>query len=602
VEGDIQTGTVLKGRYEIQRSLGGGSDKKVYLAHDRTLDCQVTLDVFLDSKSITPGGLTLNAWEARVLSKLSDHPSIATVLDSWNEGDRAFMATRYLSGGSLRDLIGQSQESGNGLPVDDILRIATEITGGLAHIHSCRILYRDLQPKNVLFDKFRHVRLVDFDTAMSLDDAGVSDLSHRSVIGCIAPELIDGTGADERADLYSLGVTIYEMCAGHPPFAGAREEVLAARNANLPPPLNRDDLPEGLRNLVFALLSPDREQRPASAGEVLGLLQGIRMARTVREATAQPAAHGQSLPAPDEAELRKPKTIKAADYDVGDVIDDRFEILAKLGGGGFSIVYHVRDDIEDAEWALKLFNHASRYDAVRREIGALRKIRHPNVVEVFWAAKTSVGDWYLITEFIRGELLQEVVDGKRPVRDREAVDIALDLLAALVAFHPDSVRLEELEEKDRAEGLSDFEADEFMELKDQGFVHRDIKPMNVMLTRTGAKLLDFNIASRVGDPVHTQSGTPPYQPPDVDYTRWDVSTDLFAVGVVLYQLLCEGQHPYPHAKPTLYEAVIDPRKMRRDLHPGLVAFLMTACAPARVDRFPTAARMQAALREIRDLL
>jgi len=62
----------------------------------------------------------------------------------------------------------------------------------------------------------------------------------------------------------------------------------------------------------------------------------------------------------------------------------------------------------------------------------------------------------------------------------------------------------------------------------------------VLLTRKGAKLLDFNIASRVGDPVKTLSGTPPYQAPDADYTRWDVSTDLFAVGVMLYELLCNG--------------------------------------------------------------
>ena len=85
----------------------------------------------------------------------------------------------------------------------------------------------------------------------------------------------------------------------------------------------------------------------------------------------------------------------------------------------------------------------------------------------------------------------------------------------------------------------------------QGLIHRDIKPRNVMLTRAGAKLLDFNIASRVGDPVHTQSGTPPYQPPDAGLTRWDVSTDLFAVGVLLYQLLCNGNHPYPNAMPVV---------------------------------------------------
>jgi Protein kinase domain len=319
------------------------------------------------------------------------------------------------------------------------------------------------------------------------------------------------------------------------------------------------------------------------AGDDSSAGTGDRRGRTLRLITperrdlsgapaAAPRGRGtQAFPKPDTAEVRS--AAGAADYAVGDVVDGRFEILQKLGEGGFSKVYRVRDDVESKERALKIFDTAAGYEAVRREIGALRQIRHPNVVEVFWAGQSNAGDWYLVTEFIDGEPLDEFVTGKRNLRDREAVDVALDLLDALVAFHPD------------AEG--------------RGLIHRDIKPRNVLLTRTGAKLLDFNIASRAGDPVHTQSGTPPYQPPDADLTHWDASTDLFAVGVLLYQLLCNGNHPYPNAMPMVDGLVIDPRTFRSDLGPDLAEFLIKACAPASLDRFTMAAEMQRALRNIR---
>ncbi len=259
----------------------------------------------------------------------------------------------------------------------------------------------------------------------------------------------------------------------------------------------------------------------------------------------------------------------------------------------------MRDDVEGAERALKLFDSPAGDAAVRREIGALRQIHHPNVVQVFWADKTSAGDWYLITEFVDGESLDEFVNGKRSLRDREAVDVALDLLDALVAFHPDAARLRELDAKRQQGDLPEAETREWLRLQDSGLVHRDIKPLNVMLTRTGAKLLDFNIASRVGDPVHTQSGTPPYQAPDAGLDRWDVSTDLFAVGVLLYRLLANGHHPFPNAMPTLGVPVIDPRTIRPDLDPHLAEFLVKACAPASTDRFSTAVDMRLALRGIR---
>jgi CheY-like chemotaxis protein len=358
---------------------------------------------------------------------------------------------------------------------------------------------------------------------------------------------------------------------------------------------NADQLGVALAALEAAEEHFARDPVPEEAGAK------PRVGQTRREPAAKaPPSDSQALPEPDPAEARSPAGAKAAGYAIGDFIDSRFEILDVLGQGGFSKVYRVRDDVEDEERALKLFDSAAGYAAVRREIGALRKIHHPNVVEVFWAGKTGDGDWYLITEFIDGESLNDFVIGKRrSLRDREAVDVALDLLDALVAIHPDAARLKQLDAQRREGELSEAELHEWMELQDKGLVHRDIKPHNVMLTRTGAKLLDFNIASRVGDPVQTQSGTPPYQPPDASLTRWDVSTDLFAVGVVLYQLLCKGQHPYPNSMPRVDEPVIDPRTFRSDLNPELAEFLIKACAPASADRFSTAAEMRLALRSIR---
>jgi hypothetical protein len=200
------------------------------------------------------------------------------------------------------------------------------------------------------------------------------------------------------------------------------------------------------------------------------------------------------LPEPDPAEVKSSRGAKAADYVVGDVIDGRFEILEVLGQGGFSKVYRVLDEVEGEERAFKLFENPAGYDAVRREIGALRRVEHPNVVKVYWAGKTSGGDWYLITEYIDGETLEEYATGKRQLRDREAVAVALDVLEALVAIHPRSQRLSELDRKNRESELSEIEYQEWMELQDKGLVHRDIKPLNVMLTRSGAKLLDFNVA------------------------------------------------------------------------------------------------------------
>jgi serine/threonine protein kinase len=264
-------------RYEIQQLLRSPRDKEVYLAYDHVFARQVILDVFSNDATM-PNGLPVGQWEARVLDKLGDHRNIARVYDYWQEGELAIMATRYLPGGRLEDLIARSQVSGEAFAVQRILQLSTELADGLSYIHQCHLLYCDLQPHNVLFDEWGTPRLVDFDTAISLGECDTANLSDRSVINYMAPELIDGRSVDIRADLYSLGATIYEMCEGRPPLTGTREQVLSTLRVVPLPSLERDDLPAGLRDLVLSMLASDRRQRPASATEVQSRLVSLRSA------------------------------------------------------------------------------------------------------------------------------------------------------------------------------------------------------------------------------------------------------------------------------------------------------------------------------------
>ena len=111
-----------------------------------SFDCQVTIDVFASNNSIMPDGLTVSAWEARVLGQLGDHPNVARVVDQCEDDQAAIMVSRYFHGGTLLDLIARSRDSGENVPAERILQVAAEITDGLVYIHGRRILYLDLQP------------------------------------------------------------------------------------------------------------------------------------------------------------------------------------------------------------------------------------------------------------------------------------------------------------------------------------------------------------------------------------------------------------------------------------------------------------------------
>jgi hypothetical protein len=281
----------------------------------------------------------------------------------------------------------------------------------------------------------------------------------------------------------------------------------------------------------------------------------------------------------------------------GSTFAARFVIRSSLGSGGFGTVYRVYDDFERAERALKIFN-ALGDSAAQRELAVLRRVQDPHVVRMFWGDRdAATGLFYLVSEFVEGTPLEVFVRGYRggELTDAESIEIVVQTLRGLEALDPGAARRMELLTRGT---LSEAEWAEFRDPDMAPIVHRDVKPENIMLTRetdgVKVKLIDFNIASPAGERANTDKGTPGYRPPNfVPFgISWEPWVDLYAVGVVLYELLCRAPaHPYPPGA----ESMVDPVTYRPDLAPVLRAFLARALSLDANERFTTALDMRIAL-------
>jgi len=573
--------------YEVIEALEQHAEETIYLARRGAMP---TLPpVRLRVVSLSPYRLTEQQRQERreALRRemyaqllMGSHPNIVAARDVFDDEVRPVIVA-VLDGTEGRTLRQRLRE-GTPLTVQERLDVLVDVCRALAHAHGHHIVHRRVEPESILIGDDGIARLGRFGLA-KIQTPGLPTVWHDDTADEIdqhylAPELLQPSLGDPgpATDLYGLGCVAYELFAGRPPF----DSPLQAASGMPPLP---DGVPGDLAGLLPDLLAGHPARRPADTKGVLHLLTSLRTSDQPRPATA-------------------PKD----DYGPGDIIDGRFEVRAKLGSGGFSSVYRVYWAMEDREYALKVFNHNVPYDKVQREVRLLKQVSHPHIVRAVWADQTRAGQWYLVTELVPGETLEAYIGGaetKRLAVD-EAVRAVGDVLAALEAIHPDTARIRELRAKKEREDLSYEEFQEFQTLQEEGIVHRDIKPQNLMLTPgAGVVLIDFNIASKVGQRVDTLSGTPRYVSPDIvpGVETWDVSPDLFAVGIVLYELVCQ-QHPFPDAQPRTDVLPRDPRDHRPDLAPGLADFLLRACAPYRDQRFATALEMRLALEAVDPLV
>ncbi|HET9674383.1 MAG TPA: serine/threonine-protein kinase [Gaiellaceae bacterium] len=271
----MKLGEVIGGRYELEELVGSGGMSSVYRAHDRMLERKVALKILHSRLGEDDEYIERFRREARAVAQLA-HPNIVTVIDRGDDEGRQFIVFEYIDGKTLKEVV----DAGGPLPVDEVLRLGGGIASGLAFAHGRGIVHRDVKPQNVLLNGDGRAKVTDFGIARSLDvERGVTETG--TVLGTsnyIAPEQASGQQVDDRSDVYSLGVVLYELLTGEVPFPGESFVAVAMKHIHEPPPsvlARRPDAPPRLAGLVDAMLEKDHTLRP-SMDEVVAELEAMQ--------------------------------------------------------------------------------------------------------------------------------------------------------------------------------------------------------------------------------------------------------------------------------------------------------------------------------------
>ncbi len=269
--GRFAPGTILVERYRIIGLLGKGGMGEVYRADDLTLDQPVALKFLPEKVAGDPARLERFLNEVRVARQVS-HPNVCRLYDIGQLEGQHFISMEYIDGEDLASLLRRIGR----LPNDKALEIARQICAGLAAAHENEVLHRDLKPANVMIDGQGKVRIADFGLARFAVDMRDSK-SIEGTPAYMAPEQFAGKGESIKSDLYSLGLVLYEMFTGKPPFKAATvsELVRMHRETN---PANPStiiaDLDPMVERVILRCLEKDPALRPASALSVSAALPG----------------------------------------------------------------------------------------------------------------------------------------------------------------------------------------------------------------------------------------------------------------------------------------------------------------------------------------
>jgi len=279
---ELTTGSTFAGRYQIIEELGKGGMGRVYKVLDKEVNAKVALKLI--KPEIASDKKTIERFrnELKVARDIA-HKNVCQMYHLGKEEGAYYITMEYVSGEDLKSFIRRAGFLSPGKAIS----IANQVCEGLLEAHRLGVIHRDLKPQNIMIDKEGNARIMDFGIARSLRAKGIT--GSGVMIGTpeyMSPEQVDGKEADQRADIYSLGVILYEMVTGQVPFEGDTPFSIGVKQKSeipRPPKEINEQIPEDLNRVILKCMEKDKEMRYQSVGELHSELMSLEKGIPTKE-------------------------------------------------------------------------------------------------------------------------------------------------------------------------------------------------------------------------------------------------------------------------------------------------------------------------------